>query len=204
MKKKPLVLIGGGGHCVSCIDVIENQGDYEIIGILDLPDKKDKKVLNYKIIGSDEDIEFFAKKYGNFFICIGQTKNYSTRKNLFEKIKNFGGKLPTIISPKAYVSKYSNVGEGTIIMHNAIVNANAYIGNCCIINTKALIEHDANIGNFTHISTGAIINGHTKVGDKCFIGSNTVLYNNISITNETIISAGMRISKDILKSGIYK
>jgi len=37
---KPIILIGGGGHCLSCIDVIEQTGLYQIIGILDLPDWK--------------------------------------------------------------------------------------------------------------------------------------------------------------------
>jgi hypothetical protein len=28
-----IVLIGGGGHCKSVIDVIEQQGEYKIVGI---------------------------------------------------------------------------------------------------------------------------------------------------------------------------
>ena len=35
MPKKPLILIGGGGHCKSCIEVIESTDEWEIKGILD-------------------------------------------------------------------------------------------------------------------------------------------------------------------------
>ena len=48
--------------------------------------------------------------------------------------------LPFIISPTGYVSKHAKIGEGTIVMHNTIVNANARIGKNCIINNKSLIK----------------------------------------------------------------
>ena len=33
--KKNIILIGGGGHCKSCIDVIEAEDKFEIAGIVD-------------------------------------------------------------------------------------------------------------------------------------------------------------------------
>ena len=33
--KPDIILIGGGGHCVSVIDVIENENKFKIKGILD-------------------------------------------------------------------------------------------------------------------------------------------------------------------------
>ena len=64
--KQNIILIGGGGHCKSCIDVIEEEGKYKIVGILDKPDKLNEEVLSYKIIGNDDDIKSLAKKYNNF------------------------------------------------------------------------------------------------------------------------------------------
>ena len=55
MEIKKLILVGGGGHCKSVIDVAESAG-FNIIGILDTSDNVGKKVLNYKIIGTDIDI----------------------------------------------------------------------------------------------------------------------------------------------------
>ena len=44
-------------------------------------------------------------------------------------------------------SKHCTIGEGTIIMHDVIINAKASVGFNCIINNKALIEHDAKIAH---------------------------------------------------------
>ena len=53
MLKKKLVLIGGGGHCKACINVIEDTDGYDIVGILDTEDKVGQTILNYSIIGTD-------------------------------------------------------------------------------------------------------------------------------------------------------
>ena len=100
-------------------------------------------------------------------------------------------KILVIISTMATVSKYSTIDEGTVDMHNAVVNAGAKVGKNCIINT--IVEHDVEIGNFCHISTGVIINGGTKIADNTFIGSNSVCKENIIIQNEKFIHCHSRI-----------
>lgn len=201
--KEPIVLIGGGGHCKSCIDVIEQGEEYQIVGILDAPEKVGERILGYEIIGTDDDFIELLKTISNYLITVGQIKSAAKRVKLYSMVKNGGGSLPAIISPNAYVAKSATIGEGTIIMHNAIINAEAHIGANCIINSKALVEHEAIIGDFCHISTGVIINGQTKVGDRCFVGSNAVLINNISISDEVIISAGSRVLMDLNEAGTY-
>jgi len=200
---EPIILIGGGGHCISCIDVIEQTGLYQILGILDMPEKIGQKVLNYSVIGSDDDIEKFSKKCPNFLITVGQIQTTAIREKIFNKVKNAGGRLPVVISPLAYVSKYARVSEGSIVMHQVLVNAGASIGVCAILNTKSLIEHEASIGDFCHISTGAIVNGQVSIGNRCFIGSNTVVANNLNIVGETIVAAGFPVHKNIVESGTY-
>lgn len=187
---KKILLIGGGGHCRSVIDVIEHEAKFKIVGILDRPELLDTKVLGYPVIGSDSDIENLAKKYDYALITIGQIKSHSSRFKLYNLAIKAGFTLPSIISPTSHVSKYSKIGNGTIIMHNAVINTNTIIGNNCIINTKALIEHDCSISSHCHISTNATINGGVKIGPKCFVGSNATTKNNIIIKENSFIKAG--------------
>lgn len=197
MSKPKLILIGGGGHCKSCIDVIEMQNKYIIIGIVDLSKNIGNKVLGYPVIGCDDDMEQLSKSYSNFFITLGQIKDYSRRKEIFEKLVSLKIDIPVIISPLAYVSKHSKIGAGSIIMHYAVVNAEASIGLNCIINTRSLIEHDAAIGNHCHISTGAIVNGGVKVGNYSFFGSGAVSKEYIKIGSNSLIAAGAVVVNDI-------
>jgi sugar O-acyltransferase (sialic acid O-acetyltransferase NeuD family) len=186
---KPLILIGGGGHCKSCIEVIESTKLYEIKGIIDLPENFGKTLMGYQIIGSDQDIKTHVNVENLFLITIGCIGDFTKRIQMFEMVTSLGGKLATIIAPTAYVSKSAKMGEGTIVMHQAFINTSTVIGYNCIINTKALIEHDATIGNHCHISTGSVVNGGTIVGEKCFFGSGAVSKQYISIPDGSFIKA---------------
>ena len=42
-----IILIGGGGHCKSVIDVIEQENKFEIAGIIDKPELLNSKILGY-------------------------------------------------------------------------------------------------------------------------------------------------------------
>ena len=179
--KEKIVLIGGGGHCHSVIDVIEQTNKYEIIGIVDTKENIGKKVLDYEIIACDDDLESLFKTYKKAVITIGHIKTNEIRVKLFQKLINIGFDLPVIISPLAYVSKHSFIDEGTIIMHHALINANARIGKNCIINSKALIEHDAIVEDNCHISTASVINGGVVVKENTFFGSNATSKQNIKI-----------------------
>jgi sugar O-acyltransferase (sialic acid O-acetyltransferase NeuD family) len=197
---KKIILVGGGGHCKSCIDVIENENKYKIIAIID---KNKKFLLNYRVFKES----YLNKKViiNNYaFVTIGHIKNYKVRVKLFDRLKVLGFRIPSIISPLAYISKHSVIGQGTIIMHGAIVNAGAVIGNNCIINTNSLIEHDVVIGDHTHISTEAVINGGVNIGNKVFIGSRSVTKDNISIGDCSIVGAGLYIKKDLKKNSFKK
>jgi len=193
MKKEQLILVGGGGHCKSCIDVIEAEGKFNIVGIIDIKEKIGEKILGYQIIGCDDDLNKLIKIFGNYLITIGQIKTPEIRIKLFNKIKAIGGKLPIIKSPLSYVSKHAFVDEGTIIMHNAFINANAKIGKNCIINTRALIEHDVTIGNHCHISTNATINGGVEIGSGTFYGSSAVCKEYIKIPENSFIKANSTV-----------
>jgi len=200
---RPIILIGGGGHCISCIDVVEQTGLYQIVGILDLPEKFGQKVLNYSVIGTENELERFLPVCSDFLITVGQIKSSELREIIFHKVIEAGGNLPVIISPFAFVSPNARIEEGSVIMHHVLLNSGAIVGKGCILNSKSLIEHEAEIGNFCHISTAAVINGQAKVGDSCFIGSNTVVSNNTHITANTVIASGSQVLRNIDLAGTY-
>lgn len=201
MNKKKLILLGGGGHCKSVIDVAESAG-YNIIGVLDIPEEVGKFVLNYKVLGTDDDIPLYVDK-AEFMITVGQIKSSVIRKQVADKVKAAGGYLATIIAPDAYVSKYAEVGEGSIIMHRAFLNAEVKVGKNVIINTLANLEHEVEIGDFCHLSTGVMICGNVKVGNDVFIGSQSVVNQGLEIADGSVIGSLTCVNRNISENGIY-
>ena len=186
--KPKILLIGGGGHCKSVIDVIEQEGKFEIAGIVEKFAGESKEVLAYPLIGSDDELAELRKEYKYAIITIGHMKSNAIRVKLFHILKELDFTLPVIVSPLAYLSKHTEVAEGTVLLHHALVNAGAKVGKNCIINSKALIEHDAIIEEHTHISTAAVVNGGTRVKANTFYGSNATSKESVEV--EGFVKAG--------------
>jgi len=195
--KEDLILIGGGGHCRSCIDVIEMEGRFTICGIIDEKEYLDATLSTYPLLGREEDLCELVKSFKHFLITIGQIKSPEPRIRLFDYLKELGMVLPIIVSPLAHVSRQAMLAEGTIIMHDALVNAGASVGRNCIINTKALIEHDAVVEDHCHISTAAVVNGAAKVRRSSFIGSNAVLREAVVVGEASIVGAGVTVLRSV-------
>ena len=199
-----LLVIGGGGHCHSCIDVIEAEGRYQVVGVVQSSDEQPSSVMGYPVVGFDADLPELLTRTSKALITVGQIRNPDTRIRLYEHLKTLGAELPVITSPHAIKSRYASFGEGTTVMHGCIVNANAKIGVNCILNSQALIEHDVIIGNHCHISTGANVNGDVQIGDGSFIGSGAVLIEGIRIGERAIIGAGQVVLSNVSDGTIIK
>jgi len=194
---KNLILIGGGGHCKAVIDVVEAENKYKIVGILDKAEVVGETVMGYKIIGTDLMIKELKEKGNSFLITVGQIKSPDLRMDLFILLKTIGADVATVFSPYSYVSKHAKVGEGSVIMHHVLVNANVVVGENCIINTKALLEHDVQIGNHCHISTSSVINGGCLINSGTFVGSNVVLVQGVELGESCLIAAGAVVTKNV-------
>jgi sugar O-acyltransferase (sialic acid O-acetyltransferase NeuD family) len=200
---KPLLLVGGGGHCNSCIDVIEAAAVFRIKGVV-LAKLSSELVLGYPVIGTDDELPQLLESSKSVLITVGQIKNPDTRIRLFEQLNQLGAKLPVVVSPIAYYSKRSVIGDGSIIMHGAIVNAGAQVGKNCIVNSKALVEHDVVIGDHCHISTGARVNGNVTIGRGTFVGSGAVIKEAISLGENVTIGAGQIVLRDVPTGTVLK
>lgn len=195
MIKKQIILVGGGGHAKACIDVIESDSTWHVKGYLDVKQTlSDSYGLDY--LGCDlEALKFIHE--AQFLISIGQLGHSSIREKLFNELKKINAEFAIVKANNAIVSKNSIIKNGTIVMHGAILQADTFVGENCIINDRVLIEHNSIIGNHCHISTGAIINGQVRVGNGVFIGSGAVLRNGITIGDNCVIGMGAIVTKSI-------
>ena len=186
---EPIVLLGGGGHCQACLDVIGAMGVFAVKGIVDLPGSLGREIQGYRVEYTDVDLQSLIPRYRNVLVCLGQIKTPEPRRLMFRKAGELGAAFPSPVSPLAYVSPSAKVDGGSIIMHHALVNAGAEIGFGCIVNSKALLEHGARIAEFCHVATGAIINGDAAVGEGCFVGSGAVVAQGVEIGAGCVIGA---------------
>jgi len=197
MRNSGLILIGAGGHCRSCIDVIEREGNFRIGGLAGLSQEVGTKIFGYEVLTTDAGVVELIKTFPYALIALGQIHSAELRIRLYQELTMKGFRFPTIIAPTASVSARATIGAGTIVMHGAVINAGAVIGENCIINSTALVEHDSRVADHCHVSTGAILNGGTSVGSGSFIGSGATLREGISVAENSMVGMGLVVQHDL-------
>jgi sugar O-acyltransferase (sialic acid O-acetyltransferase NeuD family) len=196
MTAHPILLAGAGGHARACLDVIEQAGSFTIGGLVGSADEVGRDVLGYPVLGTDADLAALAATYRLGLVAVGQIKTPEVRIRLFDALKAHGYAAPAIVSPRGYVSAHALIGEGTIVMHGAIVNAGARVGRNCIINSRALIEHDTVVGDHCHIATGASVNSGVTIGSGTFVGSGATVRQGVRIGDRCVIGMAQRVLAD--------
>ncbi|CAM3852045.1 NeuD/PglB/VioB family sugar acetyltransferase [Aquirufa aurantiipilula] len=201
-QKKGIVLIGGGGHCKSVIDIIEDNHEFRIEGIIDVKEKIGSNLFGIPFIGTDQEIPSLVKRYTYFHISLGHILSNVNRVRIFQLVSELGGEFPIIKANDAYVSTFASIKAGTFIGHKAVINAGAQIGLNNIINTGAIIEHDSIIGDNCHISTMATVNADCEIGDSTFLSSHAVINRGIKIPEQSIVYSGAVVTKTFIGFGL--
>ena len=191
---KRLIIIGASGHGKVILDIALKLG-YTDIGFLD--DVKLGEVMGYTIVGTSSEIPALSDGETEFVIAIGNNE-------MREKIaRNNDAPWATLIHPSAQIGIGAQIGVGTVVMANSVINADATIGKHCIINTGAVVEHDNIIGDFVHISPKAALGGTVTVGAGVHIGIGASVINNVAIAAGAKIGAGAVVVRNIEESGTY-
>ncbi len=201
---KSIILLGNGGHCKSCIDVIENSDEFSIKGIVSKNLCSSETFMGYQILGNDNNISSFFNNEDYGLVAVGQIKSPKKRILLFNLLSKNKINLAIVKSKYSIVSRSAELGAGTITMHKSVINSGAKIGINCILNTNCLVEHDVKIGNHCHISTGSIINGGVTIGSESFLGSGCIVREGVIIGNNVLVPAGKIVMRDIPSNTIYK
>ena len=186
---KNILIIGAGGHGRVVYETVLLSGNFNEIAFLDDSFTKEKK-QKLNIIGKIEDYKNLLNKYDTAFVALG---NNEKRIALIKDLLELGYYVPVLIHPRATVSSFSEVGEGTVILAGAIVNVNCKIGRGNIINVNSTIDHDCILEEGCHISSGAVIRSMVTLEALSTIGAGAIIKSGEIIASKTIISDGERV-----------
>ena len=190
---KKIVIVGAGGHAKVIVDMIQQQGVYDVVGLVDK--KGVQGFWGLSVIGEDCDLPMIFKSGVDYaFIALGSNL---LRCKLSSTVRHIGFHIPNIISNDAKISKRSKLGEGIAIMPGAIINADTTINDGCIINTNASIDHEGYLEPFVHIAPGCSLSGKVKIGRNSFIGTGARIIDGVSVGTNVIAGAGTVIIHDV-------
>lgn len=187
-----LLIVGNGGHGKIVLDCARINGIKKVAFLVnyDSPNVLGVKCINENAVNILE----LKEEYPYLIVALGDN-DIRIKKSL--EYEAMGFKLKTLIHPRAFVSDYATVGDGTVVLPFATINVCAKVGKACIINTGALVEHDCVIGDGVHMSPNSALGGNTKVGDGSWICLGSSVSDKIQIGDNCVVGAGASVIRNV-------
>lgn len=197
MIKKPVIILGAGGHSKVLINALQRQSA-NIIGITDPdPSKIGENILGVPVIGTDDVISKHNQESIYLVNGIGMIDNNQRRHDIFYSFKNRGYSFTSVIHDSAVISADAVISEGVQIMAGAVIQPGCKVGSNSIINSRACIDHDSIIGVHVHIAPGVTISGGVQIGDGTLIGIGATIIQGINVGAYAIVAAGAVVVHNI-------
>lgn len=191
--KEKIVVIGAGGHGREAIDVIRENGMYDVEGVIadDRPSDDILDMYGVKYLGG---VEYLLDKKCKYVIAIG---NCSDREKIYNKLSSSRCFPVNILHPSSYTGSNCKIGDGVMMYSGARVTTNVSLGNHVHLNVNSVVSHDCCVGDFSIVSPGAMLNGNVSVGKGTFIGTGAIVLPKIVIGDGVMVGAGAVVTKNI-------
>jgi len=118
----------------------------------------------------------------------------SIRRRLSQVVTHSFG---VVSHPSAIIDSSCTVGEGSMILHAAVLQLGVTVGTHTIVNSSASIDHDSHIGHFTHVAPGVTICGEVTIGSDTLVGAGAIVLPGVSIGDGVIVGAGTVVRDDV-------
>lgn len=194
--REKLVVFGAGGHAKVVIDIIEQQGDYEIAGLLDDDlQHLGKRFFGYAVLGTRADLPaLFSAQLRHAIVTIGDN---ASRAAVAAHLDRHGWHFASAVHPHASVGRGVTIGPGSVVMAGCVVNADAALGAHVIVNTGATVDHDCRIEDGVHIAPGCHLCGGVSVGAGSLIGAGSTVTPGVRIGRNATVGAGSTVIRDV-------
>lgn len=194
-----LLLLGAGGHARVVAETVLSAGLFSSIAFLDdrctgpaqLPDQLGWPVIGPFHAALDSQIR---QQFPAALVAIG---NSAVRLQWLPSLAAAGFELPVVLHPTACLSPSAQIGAGSVVLAQAVIQAQVVIGSGSILNTGCSVDHDAQLGDGVHICPGARLAGEVSVGDRSWIGIGSSVIEQIRIGVDVTVGAGAAVVRDL-------
>ena len=110
--------------------------------------------------------------------------------------------FPNILHKSAFISKLSQIDEGSIICPFVTITSNSNIGKNFQANMYSYVAHDCVIGDNVTFAPSVKCNGSVVIEDDVYVGTGAIIFQGkpnkpIIIGRTSIIGAGSVVTKSV-------
>ncbi len=198
MQPEKIVVLGTRGHAKVVLEILEAEGRFEVAGVCSGDPAAPDSVCGHPFLGDflvlprlrEQGVEHAA-------IGIGGWTDNAFRKEVFEKVKSIGFRLPRAVHPTAVIAADVTLGEGCMVGSGALIMTEATIGSNAIVSSGSLIGHETSIGDHALISGGARIGANVDVREGAVVAFGATVVSRLVVGENALVAAGAVVVEDV-------
>lgn len=198
MREESVLMVGSGGHARVVADILSRNAGLRLAGIIDDFELPGTSRLGVEVLGGCDDLPRILHQLGcrRLILAIGHN---ARRLQLAARIQSSCDQViwQSLVHPAAIVAVDVIVGDGTVVMAGAVINAGAQLGRHCIINTAAIVEHDCDLGDGSSVGPGAVLGGKVTLGVGGIVALGAGIINALKVGEHALLGAGATAVEDL-------
>lgn len=151
----------------------------------------------FPVAGSFDDLFGEGVEGRDFLLTMG---DMAIRRELSERLRGRGARIPTLVSPRSDVSRWARVSpRGVLVLNLVNIQADAEIGDDTIILTQTNIAHTATVGARCFLASKVLVGAYTNVCDDVFMGQrSTAISGKVAeIGRGAVVGAGSLLTRSV-------
>lgn len=178
-----LLILGAGGHGRAVADLAAECG-FTVAGFTDRAPGPD-------VLGGDDAVAALARdgKIGGAVVGVGNTA-LDRRAELFAMLKSLGVATPSLVHPRASVSRTCRMGQGVVAFPNVVLGAGVLIGDNVVLYSGVIVEHDCRVADNAYLSPGVILAGSVTIEAGAFLGMGALVVPGVTVRKGARVKAG--------------
>ena len=187
-----IVVIGAGGHANSIANVAFSLG-IEVAAFCD-DNLVGSEISGINVINFDT----LMKNITNFKVIVAIGDNFSREQFVKKLLKNNNVKYcHPLVHETASIGFDVKIGEGTVVMPQAVIGPSTNVGKHCIINNGAIIDHDCTLADYVSAAPGVIMGGNCTIGHSTAICIGASIRHKIDIGTNSVIGGGSFVAANV-------
>jgi sugar O-acyltransferase (sialic acid O-acetyltransferase NeuD family) len=184
-----LLILGAGGHGRAVADLAAECG-FTVAGFTDRAPGPD-------VVGGDDAVAALARdgKIDGAVVGVGNTA-LERRAELFAMLKSRNVPTPSLVHPRASVSRSCRMGHGVVAFPNVVLGAGVEIGDNVVLYSGVIVEHDCRVADNAYLSPGVILAGSVTIEEGAFLGMGARVIPGVTVRKGVWVRAAALVVSD--------
>jgi len=151
----------------------------------------------FEILGSFEDLYHQDISGEHFLLTMG---NMRIRKEVADKLLKLGGTIPSIVHPRARISRFSQIAESGVVLGDGVeLQSDVVVEKNVIIRSDVTICHNTTIKPNVFVGPKALIGAYITISDFAYIGQCSTLISEKTqlVGINSMVGAGALVTKPV-------